>query len=401
MRVPRGTQRGLALVTAMLLAALLTAAVVALATHQSLEHRRISNLLTADREALLLAALESAAGVVLAADQARGNLDAADEAWATEPLSAVQADVRLEGHLSDLLGRFNLTNLSPEPGFGGLAGQPDDAQTPPDVEGTDAGGLFLPEDAPATLDGAPEPLGVPTPPPLDRDGGQAGAPQASAGSPLSSRNPAIPPGPELTPAQRAEQQFRTLLKALELDETPVQAILDWVDPDNETRFPNGAEDDYYSRLTPAYRAANRPLASVQEMLLIRGVDRDFVARLAPFVTCLAAVTPVNVNTASAEVLRSLDPGISSSVARLLVQARDTQPFATAAAFLRHPLLQYRRLDSAGLATASQYFALETALVTPTQERRYISMLTRANRKVNVIARQQVVMSPPDFLEKPP
>jgi type II secretory pathway component PulK len=392
---PLHAQRGVALVTAMLIAALVTAAVVALATHQSLESRRISNVLGADREALLLAELEIRAAERLVADLRAGNTDDTGEDWAREPLRVTRGETRITGRLQDLLGRFNLTNLSPDPAIGmGTSEQP-----PPDAAGTDAGGDPPPMEDPASLsmtpDGPEEVVGE-TAEPLGDAANEEG--RVATGDPAGNRPGLEPPMP---PAQRAEQQFRSLLKALELDETPVQAILDWIDPDNETRFPNGAEDDYYSRQTPAYRTSNRPLASVRELLLVRGVDAAFVERLGPFVTCLPTATPVNVNTASREVLMSLDPGISSGMARLLVQARETQPFTDAAAFMRHPLLQYRRLDAEGLAFASQYFLLESEIVTRDQERAFESTLTRANRQASVLDRRQRVMDAPEFLESEP
>ena len=400
---PARSQAGVALVTAMLIAALVTAAVVALATHQSLESRRISNVLGADREALLLAELEIRAGERLVADQTASNTDDPGEDWALEPLRVTHGETQVSGRLHDLLGRFNLTNLSPDPALGMGAGEAPPAGAPLGGEGTDAGIEPPPMEEPASFStGADDPAGAENEIPDASQGNSMGTPDAmpngTSGSPVPGAPRAAAPMP---PALRAEQQFRTLLKALELDETPVQAILDWIDPDNETRFPNGAEDDYYSRQTPAYRTANRPLASVRELLLVRGVDAAFVERLAPFVTCLPAATPVNVNTASREVLMSLDPGISSGMARLLVQARETQPFANAAAFMRHPLLQYRQLDAEGLAFASQYFLLESEIVTRDQQRAFESTLTRANRKASVLYRRQRVVALPEFLESEP
>jgi DNA uptake protein ComE-like DNA-binding protein len=48
------------------------------------------------------------------------------------------------------------------------------------------------------------------------------------------------------------------------------AILDWIDPDDQPRE-NGAEQDYYSSLSPAYKPRNGPLQSIEELLLVRGV----------------------------------------------------------------------------------------------------------------------------------
>lgn len=48
------------------------------------------------------------------------------------------------------------------------------------------------------------------------------------------------------------------------------AILDWLDPDDQQRD-NGAERDYYATLNPPYEPRNGPLASIEELLLVRGV----------------------------------------------------------------------------------------------------------------------------------
>ncbi|MCC9658219.1 type II secretion system minor pseudopilin [Rhodopirellula halodulae] len=63
----------------------------------------------------------------------------------------------------------------------------------------------------------------------------------------------------------------TLLMTLPgMDESIANAILDWLDEDTEPRE-NGAEDEYYTALATPYAAANGPLQSVEELLLVRGV----------------------------------------------------------------------------------------------------------------------------------
>jgi type II secretory pathway component PulK len=48
------------------------------------------------------------------------------------------------------------------------------------------------------------------------------------------------------------------------------AILDWIDADSTPR-PQGAEADYYSAITPPYAPRNGPPATIEELLLVRGV----------------------------------------------------------------------------------------------------------------------------------
>ena len=63
----------------------------------------------------------------------------------------------------------------------------------------------------------------------------------------------------------------TLLMALPgMTEDTADAILDWIDEDEEAR-PYGAEAEYYNALATSYSPANGPLQSVEELLLVRGV----------------------------------------------------------------------------------------------------------------------------------
>ncbi|MFT4641843.1 MAG: general secretion pathway protein K [Verrucomicrobiales bacterium] len=49
------------------------------------------------------------------------------------------------------------------------------------------------------------------------------------------------------------------------------ALLDWVDPDDETKL-NGAENEYYSELGFFTYPFNRPFYDIEEMSLVKGID---------------------------------------------------------------------------------------------------------------------------------
>jgi hypothetical protein len=64
---------------------------------------------------------------------------------------------------------------------------------------------------------------------------------------------------------------RTLLMGLpNMTEDVADAILDWMDDDDEPRE-YGAEVEYYSALDPPYAPKNGPLDTIEELLLVRGV----------------------------------------------------------------------------------------------------------------------------------
>ena len=82
------------------------------------------------------------------------------------------------------------------------------------------------------------------------------------------------------------RQFVRLLDALGLPASLADALVDWMDADDAPRSASGAEDRYYLALDPPYVAANRPLADVAELALVRGFDEAVRGRLRGYVTVL-------------------------------------------------------------------------------------------------------------------
>ncbi len=69
---------------------------------------------------------------------------------------------------------------------------------------------------------------------------------------------------------------RMLLMSLPgMTESMADAILDWIDEDDEPRE-FGAERDYYSGLSPPYEPQNGPLESIDQLLLVRDVTSELV-----------------------------------------------------------------------------------------------------------------------------
>jgi type II secretory pathway component PulK len=60
-----------------------------------------------------------------------------------------------------------------------------------------------------------------------------------------------------------------------LTEDIINSILDWLDPDDTPRE-NGAESDYYQTLSPPYNAKNGPLDSIDELLLVKGINAQML-----------------------------------------------------------------------------------------------------------------------------
>jgi general secretion pathway protein K len=112
-----------------------------------------------------------------------------------------------------------------------------------------------------------------------------------------------------------------LLAREDVDPRLADAIADWIDADDVPRA-HGAERVDYRALVPPREPANRPLRSVGELLLVRGVVPAALDRLRPFVT-VAGEDGVNPNTASPDVMLALwnDPARVGE----LVAARERGP----------------------------------------------------------------------------
>ena len=87
-------------------------------------------------------------------------------------------------------------------------------------------------------------------------------------------------------------------------------LLDWIDPDESRRL-NGAESEDYLRRKPAYRAANSPLQSLEELRLLEiwedeffdenGQPNELFAKLDSMVSVVNAGA-ANINSSSQSVL---------------------------------------------------------------------------------------------------
>jgi general secretion pathway protein K len=127
-------------------------------------------------------------------------------------------------------------------------------------------------------------------------------------------------------SQLARRQFERLLSALEIDPALAGAVVDWLDPDTDLRFPTGGEDVVYTSLDPPYRTANSMITSTSELMAIAGFDKEIYQRLAPYITVLPRGTKLNVNTASDVVLASLSDDLDLGTAMSLIEERGTEGF---------------------------------------------------------------------------
>jgi general secretion pathway protein K len=129
------------------------------------------------------------------------------------------------------------------------------------------------------------------------------------------------------------QVLSRLLVGAGLNEAVVGAIVDWADADNQPfPFAPGAESSWYLSEGKPYTARNGALATFRELALVNGIGARELATLSRIVTVLPPTVPnavkININTASVEVLRALDPGLEPIVWSIH-EARCQSPFTSA------------------------------------------------------------------------
>lgn len=142
-----------------------------------------------------------------------------------------------------------------------------------------------------------------------------------------------------------------------------EVLVDWIDADS-IALRGGADEASVMRAEGApYSPPNAPLAHVDELSQVPGISDETLARLRPFVTALPAPSPINVNTASAEVLHALIPKLSLDAARVLVAERER------AWFKDIPDLNARLPEGSG-PTPTAYAGVRSLYVLATGRARY-------------------------------
>jgi general secretion pathway protein K len=235
------SNRGIAVITAMLVVAIGTVIAVNLLWDSSLDQRRTAAALATDQGLLYLQGAEAWAADILRQDLVDSpDSDSFADAWALElPPLPIEGGF-IAGRLEDLQGRLNLNNL-------------------------------------INPDGSENTLVV--------------------------------------------EHFERLLQLLEVDPSIAGAVVDWLDPDVELRFPTGGEDTTYASNDPPYRTPNGLITSASELMAVVGMDQEGFRRVEPYVTALPQGTTLNVNTSSELVLAALSEDIGTTMAANLVSER--------------------------------------------------------------------------------
>ena len=164
-----------------------------------------------------------------------------------------------------------------------------------------------------------------------------------------------------------------LLIALGVNGISVDALVDWIDPDDQTISAYGAEDGQYLMAEPGFRAANQPFMSVSELRLIEGMTEEIYVALRPHVTTSpVSGLGINVNTATAQVLMSLHEDLTEAQAASILEKREEDRFENLQDFLALPEFAGLGLKPQGLGLQTRFFEV-------------VSRITYDNRVVNMVS----------------
>lgn len=196
-----------------------------------------------------------------------------------------------------------------------------------------------------------------------------------------------------------QRRFVRLLQTIELESGPVQyqtameiidAIQDWLDPDDQVTGFGGAEADYYQDQDPPFPITNGPMTSVSELSLIKGITPEIYEWLAPLMIALPPGEAMNVNTLKPELLPMLNSKsqtlpLTPENAKLIEEdrAQATEGFKSLDEFFNSPnvsglLGSAEEQEKGSLSVSSRYFIFAAETLTGEQIRKAKTLLFRGD-----------------------
>lgn len=197
-----------------------------------------------------------------------------------------------------------------------------------------------------------------------------------------------------TPNDVAKAYFEKLLQRVGLPAELSQAVIDWQDPDDATVGSMGAESSYYQGLTKPYLTPNSKFRSVEELKLVRGFEGNKYNLIEAYVTASPDInSKINVNTAPALVLASIDPNIDVNAVNSLLEEKlgKLEHFNNASELLTTTPFSNIDQSSQDIANRlfdvkSNYFKAQTEVILNNRKRQFSSYLYRNNKQVYVYTR---------------
>ena len=191
----------------------------------------------------------------------------------------------------------------------------------------------------------------------------------------------------------ARRWFEKLLQRVGLPAELSQAVIDWQDTNDEVTGAMGAESSYYQGLDPAYLTPNTKFHSIEELKLVRGFEGKNYDLIKPYVTALPEQTKVNMNTAPALLLASIDPKVDVKAIEQQLKVKETElthfnnvdDLWKLSAF--SGIDEQSKTDTASLLDSkSNYFTAQIEVMLSERKRQFNSLMMRKDKQVIVYSR---------------
>lgn len=372
------TQRGVALIIALVITTIAITLASAVVYRQQLHIRLTGNIASLEQAYQYSTGMEDWAGTILRADyEDNPNIDSLDEDWATLLPPIPIPGGNMNGQLYDLQARINLNSLARKP------------PSPQKNQGTN-------------------------------NGRESSATPAGSAPPKNEKKPL----PDIS--QITRKRLIKMIENIDPDqdmgphENFVDIVKDWIDADqtngnqiegDRNGSGSGAESPHYQSLKFPYFSASTLFVSPTELRLLKDMTDKIYHKTLPLINTLPIEegnkpleTPINVNTASTEVLEAI--GFSKEAAENIISYKEgkktsdeqgegnkeKQAFESIDEFLNQEDVKAALevdpplIDSGDLDVKSNFFLLQ-GMVKINNTRLFInSILYRKKGKVSVIMR---------------
>lgn len=368
-------QRGVALITVMMVLAMVVLIAVTMSGRLQLELQRQIN--TQQRQQALWLALGAEQFIQRLLKQSVLDKETTNlsQQWATQGVVFPVGQATISGTITDMQACFNLNSLLPN-------------RT---VANPDNGGGRNNADGANSADG--------TSPAADSAGSNAGGPNAAGNQESGDLRSGDNRNPRQQSAQR--QAFIRLLEqnAQDLSIPPdylLARLVDWLDADSTLQSAGGAEESDYAALERPYYTANSLMVSKSELRTILDITPADYQLVAPLVCVIPQQSqlPVNINTlqeAQAPILAALIPNLSVDDAKTVIASRPTQGYDSVDAFFSQntQLLRAGVTDQikALFSVKSTYFQAVIEIDTADSSFSLTTLFKLENNQVQVVARR--------------
>lgn len=130
------------------------------------------------------------------------------------------------------------------------------------------------------------------------------------------------------------------------------------------------------------------LSDLSQLRLLPGIDGEVLRRLQPWVALLPKDASLNINTAPALMLMTLE-GMTASIAEAVVSQRPASIYRSVQAFTQDPLLSGLGLSSHGLGVSSRWFRITVQVALGQSHLRLVTDVERdlKSRRLKILQRR--------------